>query len=168
MLWLFADLWDSSYLSWPIQSSNIQIPSQKRPKMSQNIYIYVWNMSVQCILLSFIHIVREIWWPVQETGRFRLHLGYSWRISKSWHRWLCILYTERQWVMEIIIMVNLSLCSFLQDFETNSFEQMCINFANETLQFFFNQFVFRMEQVSVTLQYYTSHRKFILVVCHAR
>ena len=28
---------------------------------------------------------------------------------------------------------------------------MCINFANETLQFFFNQFVFRMEQVSVTL-----------------
>ena len=70
--------------------------------------------------------------------------------------------------MEIIIMVNFSLCLFLQDFETNSFEQMCINFANETLQFFFNQFVFRMEQVSVTLQYYASHQKFILGVCHAR
>ena len=42
--------------------------------------------------------------------------------------------------------INFLSCIHFQNFEVNGFEQLCINFANEQLQFYFNQHIFKIEQ----------------------
>lgn len=48
-----------------------------------------------------------------------------------------------------------------ENFKKNSFEQLCINIANEQIQFYFNQHIFALEQVSFT------YRKRALIIYFA-
>lgn len=60
--------------------------------------------------------------------------------------WLCDVYSFWKFSRYCRNKFKVVFLFVFQDFHTNSFEQLCINYANETMQFFFNQHIFRLEQ----------------------
>ena len=49
-----------------------------------------------------------------------------------------------------------------EDFNKNSFEQFCINYANEHLQYYFNQHIFKFEQVGLMNKNLSSKYPFVI------